>query len=264
MKHLLIAVAITGVFFAVRASSAQDTDEQELIQLQHEWCRAELERDSGALGRMLADEYSLVTVGGTVITKAQMLAKEEFLVTSMTVENVKVQVYGNAAVVKGIAKWLEPSGKSTEALFTETWIRRDGRWQCVATHESEMGEKSGEKVRNADANIEGMWDLQEEEIGGELIDCEKIRALKAIKNGTFLCTYYERETGKTTVALGGTYSFDGKAMTETVKFVSRDNAEIGQLLGQTLEFRITCEEGRLYQSGEIQGMPFRQVWARVK
>lgn len=121
----------------IRVETADSTpDEQELIKLQHEWCRAEVERDGAALGRLLADEYALVTSEAAVITRAQMLSNDEFKPTSMTPEDLKVQVYDDMAVVKGLIKWSEASGKSTQIVFTDTWLKRDGRWQCIATHES--------------------------------------------------------------------------------------------------------------------------------
>ena len=121
----------------VPATVKDTSDEQELIRLQHEWLRAETKR--GDVRHFMADEYSLVTSEGTVITKAQManfVASDDFPFTSMTVEDLKVQVYGNTAVVKGLIKWSDKSHKTGQFLFTDTWLKRDGRWQCVATHES--------------------------------------------------------------------------------------------------------------------------------
>jgi hypothetical protein len=51
--------------------------------------------------------------------------------------NMKVRVYGDAAVVTGLGT---RSGvnkgaafKDRQFLWTDTFIRKDGRWQCVAT-----------------------------------------------------------------------------------------------------------------------------------
>ena len=52
-------------------------------------------------------------------------------------EALSVQVYGNAAVATGI---YQESGMNkgkkyvVRSRFTDTWIKRGGIWQCVASH----------------------------------------------------------------------------------------------------------------------------------
>jgi len=116
-------------------------DEQELIKLQHEWSRATNKRDAVALGCLLADDYALTTSEGTFLTRAQMLSEmqaDDFAITSLAIETLKIQIYGNMAVVKGIVRWSDGSDKSNENLFTDAWLKRDGQWRCITTHESEM------------------------------------------------------------------------------------------------------------------------------
>jgi len=116
-----------------------ESDKRELVRLQQEWCRAAMEGDAAALGRILADEYMLVISNGTVLSRAQLLREVEsgdVPFTTQAVEDTKVKLYGNIAVVKGVVKWWNAGGPKRQSLFTETWQRRDGRWQCLATHES--------------------------------------------------------------------------------------------------------------------------------
>ncbi len=123
---------------------ADSSDEQELVRLQHEWLHTETTR--GDVARFMADEYALVTSEGTTITKPEMLRlvqSDDFPFTSMTAENLRVQVIGGAAVVKGLIKGSDKNHKTGQFFFTDTWLRRDGRWQCVATHESAMNEILG-------------------------------------------------------------------------------------------------------------------------
>lgn len=111
-------------------------DEQELLRLQEVWCRAEVEKDTAALRRILADDFAIVTSEGDVITRAQMMHSDEHTLTSLTARDLKVQLYGDTALLRGIAAWTEPGGKSSEIVFTDTWLKRDGRWQCIISHES--------------------------------------------------------------------------------------------------------------------------------
>ncbi len=117
------------------------SDEQELIRLQQEWSRAEVAGDVRTVDRLLADEYVITTSDGRSMPKAEYLrgaASEDTRSIAMSVEGTKVQLYGDMALAKGIVKWTEPGGKKHENLFSETWQKRDGRWQCLATHESEV------------------------------------------------------------------------------------------------------------------------------
>jgi len=129
----------TAVYTRVKTTS----DEEALIQLQQEWCRAEMAGDVATVDRLLADEYVLTLPGGTVMPKAEYLQdvrSEDTRSTALSVEGSKVRLYGDMAVVKGIVKWTSPTGKKHENLFTETWMKRDGRWQCLGTHESKAAE----------------------------------------------------------------------------------------------------------------------------
>lgn len=53
-----------------------------------------------------------------------------------------VHVYGDAAVVTGKASLRNAKYKgkdiSGDYLFTDTWVRKGGRWQVVASHDSKV------------------------------------------------------------------------------------------------------------------------------
>jgi ketosteroid isomerase-like protein len=55
--------------------------------------------------------------------------------------DVKVLMYSNSAVVAGIyhAKGTN-SGKAFDHFgrFTDTWVKLNGKWQCVASHTSNL------------------------------------------------------------------------------------------------------------------------------
>jgi len=84
---------------------------------------------------------------GNVSTKAQEIAffkSGEFAVTSCVHHELKVRVYGDAAVVTGRSTVKETyKGKdfSPQLRWTDTWVKSAGRWQCVAGHSSEIAQK---------------------------------------------------------------------------------------------------------------------------
>jgi len=51
--------------------------------------------------------------------------------------DMHTHVYGDFAYVRGLAVNRSDDGKpSVKSRFTDIFIYRDGRWQCVAGHES--------------------------------------------------------------------------------------------------------------------------------
>jgi len=115
------------------------TIEQQIKDLEKQWADAVLKHDAVALDRILADDIVEVDPTGQVQTKAQDLAdlkSGELKLESLSPGDMKVRVFGNVAVVngpytvKGTYKGKDISG---EGRFTDVFVKRQGRWQCVST-----------------------------------------------------------------------------------------------------------------------------------
>lgn len=142
----VVVVLVVVVLIAVLGSTPgiieaqQGTAEQQLTQLERDWCTATLKGDAAVLGRILADDFTSVGSRGLVETKAETLADlndKMSTITECVDRNVKVRVYGEAAVVTGLGtrsgKYKGAAFADRQTLWTDTFIRKDGRWQCVAT-----------------------------------------------------------------------------------------------------------------------------------
>ncbi len=120
--------------------------EEELIGLANEWDRAMVENDAEAIGRYMADDWTIFGPDGSMSDKATFLG----LVRSGTLshdvmesEDLKVRVYGDAAVVtaRGVS-----GGKYQGQAFREVeqsssvFVRQEGRWRCVLTHLSRIAQ----------------------------------------------------------------------------------------------------------------------------
>lgn len=137
---VLLLVGLAG------AATAQSKAEQELIQIEKDWCTASLKRDAALLTRILADDYLGVTSAGTTETKAAALASLKDMSTTLDVcvdSDFKVRIYGESALVTALAN---RSGtekgvayKDRKSIYTDTFIRRDGRWQCVGSQSTRVG-----------------------------------------------------------------------------------------------------------------------------
>jgi len=134
-------VAAVGVL-AQSASDDTRSRENQLIALERLWNEAQVNRDANALAGMIGDKFVNTEWDGEVSERGRFLADiadPRFKVTSLNIQDVKVVLYNNAAVVAGIyhtkgtymGKPYEHTGR-----FTDTWVLQDAKWQCVASHTS--------------------------------------------------------------------------------------------------------------------------------
>ena len=120
---------------------------QELIRLENEWARAWVKSDLAFFDRIMADEYTWTSPWGQIVTKADNLAlakSGEDVIASWVLADLKVRVFGDAAVVTGRSTIKEKyKGEDTggQERWTHTWVKRAGRWQCVAAHSSWIAQK---------------------------------------------------------------------------------------------------------------------------
>lgn len=143
-KKVLLILAgyalVVTCFTAPTASLAADQAkvEKELMQLERDWCGASVKGDAADIGAILADDYTDVVLTGTVANKAQSLADVKTdKATVCEIDMMQVRVYGDAAVVVG--RVTEKSATfNGQYRYTDTYIRRDGRWICVASQATEI------------------------------------------------------------------------------------------------------------------------------
>jgi hypothetical protein len=137
-------VAFVAVL-ACRFSLAQTPTEQEVLQFEREACKAFLDADSAALERVLTPEFTLTLSNGEVSTRADEINElRSGKVHYEVFENYDMlaRLYGNdTAVVLGKTRVKgTANGKPFDRVvqFTDTLIKRDGRWQLAAGHVSRI------------------------------------------------------------------------------------------------------------------------------
>jgi len=106
--------------------------------------QALLAADTVALSRMLAPDFIEISRLGTVRTRADNvrdIASGALHLTSVTYDSLSVRVYGDVAVLTGIAdntgtmRGFPFSGK---IRYTRVFVRREGRWQAVLMQQTPM------------------------------------------------------------------------------------------------------------------------------
>ena len=145
---LVLAVSCQVFAQAKPAAPAKGASvEQELIKLENDWNNALVKRDVAALGRIVADDWTIIDSDGIIVTKTEFLVNLKSgadVYTSAVGDEWKVRVYGDAAVVLGRLTGKEQyKGKdlSGQYRYTDTWIKKAGRWQCVASAGTKITKK---------------------------------------------------------------------------------------------------------------------------
>ena len=133
---IVVVLLIAGFAFA------QNPEESKLLSLEKMWNQAQMQHDSGALKSMIGDHFVNTEWDGAVSYRDAFLAEiadPKFDPSTMSVQDMKVEFYGDTAIVVGTyhAKG-KNNGKPYEHIgrFTDTWIRQNSAWKCVASHSS--------------------------------------------------------------------------------------------------------------------------------
>ncbi len=111
-------------------------EEQALMQIERDWAEAAVKKDTAALDRILANEFQ-ANYSSIVGNKKQFLASlksEATKIQSSAVSDMKALVINDQAIVNGLSTEKRTvAGKDTSAQdrFTDVFVKRDGRWQCV-------------------------------------------------------------------------------------------------------------------------------------
>jgi FKBP-type peptidyl-prolyl cis-trans isomerase FkpA len=150
---ILIALLVAGLVLNSTSVSAQTKSKRAraaasgaapiLIELEKQWCEAYKKRDSAALHNLLADDFIFTDEDGRTYDKARYIqaVTQVISVESYSLEDLTTRVSGLAGIVAG--RWtgtLKIDGKdgSGSFRFTDTFVKRQGRWQALASQDTKM------------------------------------------------------------------------------------------------------------------------------
>lgn len=112
-----------------------------ILKMENEWAQVDVTNDRSIFKRILAPDFFFTdSRTGERKSRAEWLADWEYEgVTSATNINAVVQVFSeNLAIFSGTDETKGRNRDGSEWLHqdicTDTWLRRDGVWQCIAAH----------------------------------------------------------------------------------------------------------------------------------
>ena len=141
---VLVLLSLHSSHLAAQGKASGSTPEDSVRAVELTRAQALLRADTTALSRMVADEFIEISRLGQLRTKADNLrdiASGELRLTSVKYDSLTVRIYGDVAVLRGIAdnagtfRGIPFSGK---IRYTRIFVRRDSRWQAVAMQQTAL------------------------------------------------------------------------------------------------------------------------------
>ena len=154
-RFAIMLLVLAGSLFAQQQSTPSGTPGQikdELIRIENEIGRANLQCDYRYFERIEAEEFIFTDASGNVSNKRQDLAGEKDCHKSdakYDVDDTDVRLYPASAVVTGritITK-KDKEGKviTRRSRFTDVFVWRDATWQLVAGHSSRIPDTAAQR-----------------------------------------------------------------------------------------------------------------------
>ena len=141
LLYIVIFVMATPLSFAQTKSGEAPSASPsglEIIELEQERLKAFARDDKPAFERLVTDDLSITHSSGQVANKAEVMAimrksTPERPLPALSTEDVKVRVYGDAAVMTGRLVETARDGRRVVVFsFTNTYIKQNGRWRMSA------------------------------------------------------------------------------------------------------------------------------------
>lgn len=159
-RYLSTLVLVLAAAVSFKAQTAPDAPE--LTKLLNEFLAGAGRNDAAVHDRFWAEDLIYTRSAGTRTNKPDLMkgvrsapaAKESDPVTVYTAEDIKIQQYGNAAVVafKLVGNTTKADGTKTVTnhLNTGTFIKRSGKWQVVAWQATKVPDPNAEAKADAE------------------------------------------------------------------------------------------------------------------
>jgi ketosteroid isomerase-like protein len=152
LMTFVVLVASPVLFGAVPASAQSSppvrSDQEILIQLEHDWDAAFHRHDAAFIDRILAEEFIVTYDNGVRADRNLELELAKSLnenIESSTMDEFIVKEFGNTAVVWFTLHLVGPvNGErvQNDYRFTDVFVVRDGRWQCVSSQSTRIDRNS--------------------------------------------------------------------------------------------------------------------------
>ena len=148
-RALVLVVAlvlIPLVSTAQRPDAGAASDHEQILQLERDWVKSFVTGDVAANERIVADDFLGTEPDGKRGTKADLIGEvktgEALASNRLNEDDVTIRFYGQTAIVNGSESWKRKSdGVSGRFIWTDIFVKRNGKWQVVASQDLEVLDK---------------------------------------------------------------------------------------------------------------------------
>ena len=146
MKRSLVigSLLLLAVVSAYAQRQSETAVAEQIRKVDQERIQAQVNANAAALDQIYADDFIGIGPSGTVRTKKEVLAdfaSGSLKFQSIVTDEVRIRVYGNAAVETGLSTMIgQDRGKAVprDNRFTRVWVKQQGHWLLVANHYSSL------------------------------------------------------------------------------------------------------------------------------
>jgi len=144
--YLLLLCSVLSAAVTVQAQQTKTNSDaaisETLQAMEHDWLNAEKNHDTAAFEKIVADDWIAIGPDGKTQTKAERAAEIKAAhITSATMGDMKVRVFGDTAVVTGTddESTMEDGKKSGDHYaWTDVFVKRNGKWLAVASQTAQI------------------------------------------------------------------------------------------------------------------------------
>lgn len=136
--NIVLAIFVCCGLCSCRQSYDQKEAERYITESEKQWAESVPSGDKSVVERILADDFVGVDPQGGLYDKAKMVsetADAPKYFASNHLNEVKIRFYGDTAVAQGNESWERKNGERGRFVWTDTWLRRNGRWEIVAAED---------------------------------------------------------------------------------------------------------------------------------
>jgi ketosteroid isomerase-like protein len=140
---LALMLSLSPLLAAAQSKATTSADDKSMIlALESAWNQAEIHHDATAAASIMADTFISVDHHGALQGKQEYLVgikDKSFQPTEIANSDTSVYLYGNVAIVTSEYRTKGTDGGKPfvhHGRFTDTWVRLNGEWKCVADQET--------------------------------------------------------------------------------------------------------------------------------
>lgn len=131
MKHAILAT-LAAAMLCLPANGQRSVTADEVMKVDEQFRLAKLNRDTSALGSILAENFHETNQNGNSRNKAQTIELwASFPIESLTTDSADVKITGDTAVVTG-SQTEHNGGGVDRMLYMRVYVRGGSRWQLLA------------------------------------------------------------------------------------------------------------------------------------